>query len=89
MPAPALRHSIQTRVIALDLRAATCHRAQSASVRMSATIALAAGLASRGALEITAAGASAACTPAALVGMGIGHMILFLLGGEPLARSIL
>ena len=69
------------------------------------TVALAAGLACRGAFEISAAGASAACTLPALAGMGIGQMIrakadpatfrrLFLigllaLGGDLVARSVL
>jgi uncharacterized membrane protein YfcA len=69
------------------------------------TAALAAGLASRGAFAVTAAGASAACTLPALAGMGIGQMIrarvdpvtfrrlfliaLMLLGGDLIARSIL
>lgn len=68
------------------------------------TTALAAGLASRGAFEVKAAGASAACTLPALAGMGIGQMIrasvdpqtfrrifligLLLLGGDLMARSI-
>jgi uncharacterized protein len=68
------------------------------------TVALAAGLASRGAFEITAAEASAACTLPALAGMGIGQMIrakvdpatfrrlflvgLFLLGGDLMGRSV-
>ena len=69
------------------------------------TVALAAGLASRGAFEITAAGASAACTLPALLGMGTGQIIrakvdaatfrrlffigLLLLGGDLMARSVL
>jgi len=39
------------------------------------TIALAAGLASRGAFQLAAAGASALCTAPAFIGMGIGQII--------------
>jgi hypothetical protein len=68
------------------------------------TIALAAGLASHGAFQITAAGASTLCTLPALAGMGIGQMIrarvdavsfrrifligLLLLGGDLVGRLI-
>jgi len=66
------------------------------------TIALAAGLASRGAFQLSAAGASGLCTAPAFIGMGIGQMIrarvdpatfrvvflvgLLLLGGDLMVR---
>ena len=68
------------------------------------TVALAAGLASRGAFQITAAGASILCIVPALAGMGLGQMIraraepttfrriffagLLLLGVHLMARSL-
>lgn len=68
------------------------------------TIALAAGLAARGAFQITAAGASSLCTLPALAGMGIGQVIrtridpatfrllfllgLLLLGADLMIRSV-
>jgi len=69
------------------------------------TLALAAGLASRGAFAVTAAGASTLCTLPALAGMGLGQMIrarvesatfrvmflvaLLLLGADLMMRSII
>lgn len=69
------------------------------------TIALAAGLASRGAFHVTAAWASALCTLPALAGMGCGQMIrarvdpatfrllffigLLVLGADLMARSLI
>jgi uncharacterized membrane protein YfcA len=69
------------------------------------TLALAAGLTSHGAFELTAAGASSLCTPPAFVGMGMGQILrtriraatfrllfqlgLLLLGGDLMLRAIL
>lgn len=69
------------------------------------TIALAAGLASHGALQIAAAGTSTLCVVPALAGMGIGQIVrarvdratfrlvfligLLLLGGDLIVRSII